>query len=178
LGTSESRGCSATVRDPRVDDAGRAQRDRGHPRLPPLAEAVEPRGRAWFIINHDLKGLQARSHHLVEKMSPFARNNNWWEIVTAHGAAAAHPVLSGHPRRRRRAAHLRARLQRGHRSLAQGARLVQLQDVTSRNRCLLESLSYVLPNEVANFLLLACVSRDAQGPRYAARTACHARWPG
>jgi hypothetical protein len=37
---------------------------------------------AWAIINADLKGLQARTHGLVERVSPFARNNSWWEIVT------------------------------------------------------------------------------------------------
>jgi hypothetical protein len=29
-----------------------------------------------------LRGLQARTHTLPEQLSPFSRNNNWWEIVT------------------------------------------------------------------------------------------------
>lgn len=37
---------------------------------------------AWRLINQNLRGLQARTHSLPEQLSPFARNNNWWEIVT------------------------------------------------------------------------------------------------
>lgn len=37
---------------------------------------------AWRLINQNLRGLQARTHRLPETLSPFARNNNWWEIVT------------------------------------------------------------------------------------------------
>jgi hypothetical protein len=123
-----------------------------------------PEAEAWFIINHDLKGLQARSHHLVEKMSPFARNNNWWEIVTRTAQLLRIPFYPGI-----RDVDVEQLIFEHASSAAIGrwrkeARLVQLQDVTSRNRCLLESLSYVLPHEVASFLLLACVSRDAQGP--------------
>lgn len=42
-----------------------------------LAEA-----QAWRLINQNLRGLQARTHRLPETLSPFSRNNNWWEIVT------------------------------------------------------------------------------------------------
>jgi hypothetical protein len=41
-----------------------------------------PDAQAWRIINQNLRGLQARTHRLPEQLSPFARNNNWWEIVT------------------------------------------------------------------------------------------------
>jgi len=41
-----------------------------------------PEQQAWRIINQNLRGLQARTHRLTEQLSPFARNNNWWEIVT------------------------------------------------------------------------------------------------
>jgi hypothetical protein len=41
-----------------------------------------PESQAWRIINQNLRGLQARTHRLPETLSPFARNNNWWEIVT------------------------------------------------------------------------------------------------
>lgn len=37
---------------------------------------------AWRLINQNLRGLQARTHWLHETLSPFARNNNWWEILT------------------------------------------------------------------------------------------------
>lgn len=37
---------------------------------------------AWRLINQNLHGLQARTHSLPEQLSPFSRNNNWWEIVT------------------------------------------------------------------------------------------------
>lgn len=37
---------------------------------------------AWRIISENLRGLQARTHHLAEQLTPFSRNNNWWEIVT------------------------------------------------------------------------------------------------
>ncbi len=37
---------------------------------------------SWRLINQNLRGLQARTHRLHETLSPFARNNNWWEIVT------------------------------------------------------------------------------------------------
>src|SRR5262245_1017568 len=122
-----------------------------------------PEAEAWFIINHDLKGLQARSHHLVEKMSPFARNSNWWEIVTRTAHLLRIPFYPGIRdvdveqlifEHASNAAIGRWRRHAGH----------ELQDVTSRNRCLLESLSYVLPQEVASFLLLTCVTRDAQSP--------------
>lgn len=42
----------------------------------------DPGAQAWEIINRDGRGLQARTHWLQERLSPFARNNNWWEIVT------------------------------------------------------------------------------------------------
>jgi hypothetical protein len=42
-----------------------------------LAEA-----QAWRLINQNLRGLQARTHRLPETLTPFTRNNNWWEIVT------------------------------------------------------------------------------------------------
>ncbi len=52
-------------------------------RLPPTDPDRSGRdAEAWAIINCDLKGLQARTHHIFEQLSPFARNNNWWEIVT------------------------------------------------------------------------------------------------
>jgi hypothetical protein len=41
-----------------------------------------PEMQAWRLINQNLHGLQARTHRLHEQLSPFARNNNWWEIVT------------------------------------------------------------------------------------------------
>jgi hypothetical protein len=41
-----------------------------------------PERESWDIINRDLRGLQARTHRLPETISPFSRNNNWWEIVT------------------------------------------------------------------------------------------------
>lgn len=41
-----------------------------------------PEAQAWRIINQNLRGLQARTHRLPEQLSPFSRNNNWWEIVT------------------------------------------------------------------------------------------------
>ena len=41
-----------------------------------------PENQAWRLINQNLRGLQARTHRLPEQLSPFARNNNWWEIVT------------------------------------------------------------------------------------------------
>jgi hypothetical protein len=47
-----------------------------------LRETDTPEGEAWRIINQNLRGLQARTHSLPEQLSPFARNNNWWEIVT------------------------------------------------------------------------------------------------
>ncbi len=47
--------------------------------LPSKPDAEEE---AWAIINRDLHGLQARTHHFTEQLSPFSRNNNWWEIVT------------------------------------------------------------------------------------------------
>lgn len=37
---------------------------------------------SWQLINQNLRGLQARTHSLPEQLSPFARNNNWWDIVT------------------------------------------------------------------------------------------------
>ncbi len=37
---------------------------------------------AWRIINQNLRGLQARTHNVLEQLSPFSRNNNWWEILT------------------------------------------------------------------------------------------------
>ncbi len=43
---------------------------------------TDPDAQAWEIINRDGRGLQARTHWLQERLSPFARNNNWWEIVT------------------------------------------------------------------------------------------------
>jgi hypothetical protein len=48
----------------------------------PLGSLTDPEAESWFIINRDLRGLQARTHHLGEQLSPFSRNNNWWEIVT------------------------------------------------------------------------------------------------
>jgi hypothetical protein len=48
----------------------------------PLRARTDPEAEAWAIINRDLRGLQARTHHITEQLSPFSRNNNWWEIVT------------------------------------------------------------------------------------------------
>ncbi len=47
-----------------------------------LGPCIDPHAQAWRIINQNLRGLQARTHTLPEQLSPFARNNNWWEIVT------------------------------------------------------------------------------------------------
>ncbi|MCC6672810.1 MAG: hypothetical protein IT458_17230 [Planctomycetes bacterium] len=44
------------------------------------AESAEQQ--AWRIINQNLVGLQARTHSLPEQLTPFSRNNNWWEILT------------------------------------------------------------------------------------------------
>ena len=44
--------------------------------------APAPEEESWDIINRDLRGLQARTHSIPERVSPFSRNNNWWEIVT------------------------------------------------------------------------------------------------
>lgn len=41
-----------------------------------------PETQSWRLINQNLRGLQARTHHLHEQLTPFSRNNNWWEIVT------------------------------------------------------------------------------------------------
>lgn len=41
-----------------------------------------PHAQAWRIINQNLRGLQARTHTLPEQLTPFSRNNNWWEILT------------------------------------------------------------------------------------------------
>jgi hypothetical protein len=41
-----------------------------------------PEAQAWRLINQNLRGLQARTHRLHETLTPFSRNNNWWEIVT------------------------------------------------------------------------------------------------
>ncbi len=46
-----------------------------------LGPAAGPAAEAWAIINRDLRGLQARTHRLAERVSPFARNNTWVEIV-------------------------------------------------------------------------------------------------
>lgn len=47
-----------------------------------LREGDAAEAQAWRLINQNLRGLQARTHRLPETLSPFARNNNWWEIVT------------------------------------------------------------------------------------------------
>lgn len=41
-----------------------------------------PDVQAHTLISQNLRGLQARTHRLVEQLTPFSRNNNWWEIVT------------------------------------------------------------------------------------------------
>jgi hypothetical protein len=41
-----------------------------------------PEEQAWRLINQNLRGLQARTHRLHEQLTPFSRNNNWWEIVS------------------------------------------------------------------------------------------------
>jgi len=50
---------------------------------------------AWRLINENLRGLQARTHWLHEQLSPFARNNNWWEIVTRTARRLGLPFYSG-----------------------------------------------------------------------------------
>lgn len=45
-------------------------------------QTSDPEAQAWRLINRNLRGLQARTHSLPELLSPFSRNNNWWEIVT------------------------------------------------------------------------------------------------
>ncbi len=47
-----------------------------------LDTSIDPQAQAWRIINQNLRGLQARTHTLPEQITPFSRNNNWWEIVT------------------------------------------------------------------------------------------------
>jgi len=47
-----------------------------------LHRCIDPRAQAWVIINKNLWGLQARTHTIPEQLTPFSRNNNWWEIVT------------------------------------------------------------------------------------------------
>lgn len=46
-----------------------------------------PEAQAWRLINENIRGLQARTHWVHEMLSPFARNNNWWEIVTRTASA-------------------------------------------------------------------------------------------
>ena len=48
-----------------------------HVRAGDLAEL-----QAWRLINQNLRGLQARTHHLHEQLTPFSPNNTWWHIVT------------------------------------------------------------------------------------------------
>jgi hypothetical protein len=43
-------------------------------------EAAEQQ--AWRLINQNLRGLQARTHHVFEQLTPFSPNNTWWHIVT------------------------------------------------------------------------------------------------
>lgn len=47
-----------------------------------LGHTLDPYAQAWRVINQNLRGLQARTHTLPEQLTPFSRNNNWWEIVT------------------------------------------------------------------------------------------------
>jgi hypothetical protein len=47
-----------------------------------LGNTLDPYAQAWRVINQNLRGLQARTHTLPEQLTPFSRNNNWWEIVT------------------------------------------------------------------------------------------------
>jgi len=49
-------------------------------RIPP-EDLGDPDAESWIIIHRDRKGLQARTHLLPETISPFARCNNWWEIL-------------------------------------------------------------------------------------------------
>jgi len=44
--------------------------------------SLDPHAQAWRVINRSLWGLQARTHTIPEQLTPFSRNNNWWEIVT------------------------------------------------------------------------------------------------
>ncbi|MBN1421965.1 MAG: hypothetical protein JXP34_24545 [Planctomycetes bacterium] len=50
-------------------------------RIPPEKRG-DPDAESWIIINRDRRGLQARTHLLPETISPFARCNNWWEILS------------------------------------------------------------------------------------------------
>jgi hypothetical protein len=51
----------------------------------------DPARQSWRILNRDRIGLQARTHHLLQMASPFARNNGWREILVStarrHGLA-------------------------------------------------------------------------------------------
>lgn len=60
-----------------------------------LRSKDNPEAEAWEIINRDLIGLQARTHHVLEKVSPFSRNNNWWEIVTRAASWMGVPYYPG-----------------------------------------------------------------------------------
>ncbi|MFO0981839.1 MAG: hypothetical protein U1E76_08880 [Planctomycetota bacterium] len=138
-----------------------------------LRTGSSPEAEAWSIINHDLKGLQARTHHLAEKMSPFARNNNWWEIVTR---TASRMKIRFYPGIRdvdveelifehaSRAAMQRWRSDR-----------TKLNAFATQNRSLIESLSYVLPPNVARFVLFACACRGA-GSRHDERFSRALAW--
>ncbi len=50
---------------------------------------------AWRILNRNLRGLQARTHHLPEQLTPFYRNNNWWDIVTRTARRLKVPFYPG-----------------------------------------------------------------------------------
>lgn len=64
----------------RMDEGSRAEIARALKIRLPVGSP--PEVQAWDIINRDGRGLQARTHRLTERLSPFSRNNNWWEIVT------------------------------------------------------------------------------------------------
>lgn len=44
-------------------------------------ETDPPERQAWRIINQSLRGLQARTHHVTEQLTPFSRNNDWRLIL-------------------------------------------------------------------------------------------------
>lgn len=125
-----------------------------------LRAEASPEAEAWSIINHDLRGLQARTHHLAEKMSPFSRNNNWWEIVTRTASRMKirfYPGIRDVDVEQLIFEHASAAAMR--RWQAQDR---ELQKIASVNRSLTESLSYVLPPNVARFVLYACACRSAK----------------
>ncbi|MEQ8768005.1 MAG: hypothetical protein RL885_29145 [Planctomycetota bacterium] len=56
----------------------------------------DPEAQAWRILNRNLSGLQARTHHIPEQLTPFYRNNNWWDIVTRTARRLKVPFYPGY----------------------------------------------------------------------------------